>query len=180
MSLTDQHKYVIRGIMKTLATNGECYLPCETSPKIVEALWSIFKENWSIVMYRYGSFETEHGYGEYINYDNKWWIYGRRAQSQPGYIRTGYTSAELNAFLQSRFGFAKIADASAFKNAVECQVNERFPGAWKVHLVKFKPGFGEGNFKVCPSIEPGLTMLSTFCGTFFQHDGYRLWVMESD
>jgi hypothetical protein len=176
MTFTDQQKYVIRGMMKTLATNGGCHVPCDISIKMRDALWNIFNEHWTIVMYRYGSFEIELGYGSYINYDDKWWIYGRRTSNG----KREYTKAELDSFLTSRFGFAKIADSSAFRNAVEVQVNERFPGSWKVHLVKFKPGFGQGNFKVSSSIEPGLTMLSTFWGTWFEHDGYQLWVMESE
>jgi hypothetical protein len=156
MCLTDHQKYVIRGIMKT----DEGNISNDTANKIYQALWSIFKEVWTIVIYRCGSYETELGYGDQICYDSTWYISGHRRNT------CGPTSySELTPFLQSRFGFFKISDASAFKNAVEVQVNERFSGNWRVHLVKLKPSF---------------SWYGDAAGTWFDHDGYRLFVMAID
>jgi hypothetical protein len=156
MGFTENQKYVIYGIMKIFEAN----INIDTAMKIGWALWQIFNEAWSIVIYAHGSYETEIGYGGYIDYDGKWFVYGVRVTTNHG-----YTIEALKEFLKSRFGFAKIVDASAFQSAVESQVNERFPGTWKVHLVKSKPGFDSYGW---------------FYGTCFDHDGYRLWVMPID
>jgi hypothetical protein len=160
MSFTENQRIVIRGIMKTFGPNdrGE---RGGIAKKINEALESFVKEQRSIVVYPPGSYETQFRFSDWINYDDEWWICGRCRSNR----NRGYTRESLDAFLESRFRWAKAADASGFKNAVESQVNERFPGTWKVHLVKLEPGLG----------------WTSYCyGARLNHDGYDLCVMESD
>jgi hypothetical protein len=163
MSFSDDQKYIVRGVTKTFATKGGTEVREETAGLIHQALLRIFGEWWSIVMYRSASFEAEIGYGDYVNFEDKWWIYGRRTSKAD----RGYKQAEVSEFLQTMFGWSKVANAAGFRKAVELQVNARFPGNWKVHLAKFKPGLSGS---CCWSIS----------GASFLHDGYHLWVMESE
>jgi hypothetical protein len=71
----------------------------------------------------------------------------------------------MTKFLEITYGFAKIADPYAFQRSVEYQINNRFPGKWRVYLAKFKS-------------EPGLQY--SIYGVHFVHDGYHLWVMQSE
>jgi hypothetical protein len=69
---------------------------------IREALNNIFNENRSTVMY--DSFIEEEGYETCFRYHNKLWVYGVRARN------TSYDTEKLESFIDSEFGFAKIAD----------------------------------------------------------------------
>jgi hypothetical protein len=119
----DDRKIVIRGVMDKWERDGG-----DPAVMVREAILKIFSEYWSIVIY--DTFVEEKGNGTFFHYHNKWRIYGVYTNN------THSNKAELEGFMNTEFGWARIADIEKLQASAEKRVNENFKGNWKVHVVK--------------------------------------------
>jgi ribosomal protein L31E len=69
----------------------------------------------------------------------------------------------IRAFMNKEFGWAKIVDIGEVQAAVERRVNEKFPGSWKVHVVKLRADSSRSAYVY---------------GAFWDHDGYTFSIMR--
>jgi hypothetical protein len=126
LSFTDDHKLVICGVLYRWE-RGE-YPPRSHKSKVVaDALWRIFKENWSIIIY--DKFREERGSGTRYHYDKKTWVYGVSTTS------TSYDEAAIIDLLKRRFGWANVSSIDGFQKAAQEEMNRGFQGRWRVHVV---------------------------------------------
>jgi hypothetical protein len=136
-------------------------------------------ECWSIVVYDRD--QCHSGYCYSLHYQNKWWVHGVRKEKLGWFavrslggvrflwqlVRDGdLPNDAIPKLLDTRFGFASIASIDTFQAVVENVVNDAFIGVWKVHVARLHPS------SVC--------FCSCLWGNYWEHDGYRVWVMQGE
>jgi hypothetical protein len=123
----DVHRCVIIGAM--WIWNHERNQPNRPACHVREMLKRCLNEDWNIIMYE--TFQEESGRGYCFHYDDSWWIYGVLNRDSS----TDFPTHVLT-FLQEEFGWIKITDLTQVRRRLDAEVNERFPGRWKVRGTK--------------------------------------------
>jgi hypothetical protein len=124
---------------------------------IDDALALALNEKWNIIVY--DSYAEEAGYDTWLHYENKWWVCGHR--------NTGdcYRDSEaIKEFMDTEFGCFVLGDCSKVQSSAQAKINHKFPGCWRVQVVKFQPE----SARSCSTWGPG-----------WEHSGYHFYIMRT-
>jgi hypothetical protein len=123
------HEVVIRG---AISRYEEVHPSISRAQFIADALERALNEKWSIIVY--DTFDDEAGYYTYFQYQDKWWVHGKRKIN-----RRGCDKAAIRRFMNVEFGCFVLGGCSQVQSSAQTKINQRFPGTWKVQVVKFLP-----------------------------------------